>query len=473
MTDDSSNEELACFDFSQVEEICKQDDLTRIELEQQIVEYMNKYFCIIKGTVCTIIETTVDEDDEGNPYHDLIFRSAAGFRQAMANKNVVLTTIQKITTSKKTKTIQEEETVCLYDLWMESKFRLEYDRMAFRLRPGRNTFNLFRGFRIDEQDLDEYDAKDAKPWVDHIKHIWCHDNEELYDYVLDYLAHIVQYPFTKTGVGFVCKSNQGAGKGIILSKIADIFGPYFKSAKMKEFTGSFNGVLVDALVLFLDECVMTGDKKEAAYLKTLITEVKHQINMKNLPPVTLDNRINVFIATNYQWCAPMEERDRRYFVLELDNKYSGRSTKKTHAYFKKISDVPYQAVYKYLSERDISNFVPSIFPSTEAMKEQKIYNLDSVPAWIKFLATDGSIHTYADPDGPYNEEEEVDMPKPEVYRAYRAFCDDTGYKAERYFSFFQLLQKIIPFEKEDTQITIPDREELKEAFNTYMGEELI
>lgn len=464
---------MESFSFSEVEAICEQEDLTRAELEEKIVTYMNRFFCIIKGTVCTIIETTVDTDENEDEYHDLIFRCASGFRQAMSNKNVVLTTVQTIQSGKKTREIHITEEICLYDLWMKSRHRLEYDRMAFREKCSRNTFNLFRGFRITEQDLDDYDKEDAKPWIDHIKQIWCHGEKVLYDYVLDYLAHIVQKPFVKTNVGFVIKSKQGAGKGIVLNKIEDIFGPYFKSAKMKEFTGSFNGVLVNALILFLDECVMTGDKKEASYLKTLITENKHQINMKNLPPVTLDNRINLFIATNYHWCAPIEERDRRYFVIELDNRYSGRTTKKSHAYFKNIASVPYQAVYKYLLDRDISDFVPSIFPTTEAMKEQKIYTLDSVSAWVKFVATDGSIHNN-DGNEPYNvEDEELTLPKAEVFASYRLFCDEAGYKHEKYFSFFKILGKIIPIENEDNDITIPDKNGLRESFNDYMGEELI
>lgn len=461
------------FDFAVIEQLVADGSDDRDVLIDGIVEYMNSFFCVIKGTSCTIIERTVDEDEDGNVFPDLVFRTTTGFRHAFLNKTIVVKTLQTHTTARATKITHSEETICLYEMWMKHRNRREYDKMAFRERVPRNTFNVFLGFKFHPKPPGSaVDSKVVAPWLGHIKRIWCRGDENIYDYVIKYFAHLIQKPFVKTKIAFVLRSKQGAGKGHVMEKIAQIFGQYFKTAKTREFTGEFNAVLIDTLILFLDECVYSGDKKLAAYLKSLITEKKHQINMKGLPPVTVDNRINVFMATNEAWCAPVEEKDRRYFILELDEKYAGKTTKESFAYFQKIIDVPAEAIYHYLMSIDLSDFTPLIFPTTSASREQKIYTMESVPAWAYYIATDGSINE--ENDAPYNIEDEASTyPKKNVYASYRSFCDSYGYRRSNYFAFFEILGKIIQLDTNEDRISLPDKATLKEALNTYMGENVL
>lgn len=322
---------------------------------------------------------------------EYIFRTERGFKAAMANKRIIIKSSKKETTRNRTRVVEEEEVVSLYDLWTKSKYRKEFDRMSFNAHNDPRSFNLYHGLAVDNEDLSKYKKEDADPWIQHIRDIWCKGDENSFVWIIKMLARLVQYPFSKSGVAIVLKGRQGCGKGIILEKLRHIFGSYFKSLRPNEFLGDFNGVLADTLILFLDESVWSGDRRTASSLKTLITDSKMQINQKNLPAFTIENNLNFFIATNYQQAAPVEEGDRRYFCLNCDKKYAGKATPENVAYFKKIANVPYQCVYKFLMSIDIDDFEPTIYPVTGAIREQKIYGMDTVTGWVYHSITEEKV----------------------------------------------------------------------------------
>ena len=108
-------------------------------------------------------------------------------------------------------------------LWDDRK---EVRAIGFDPRENANPdlFNLWCGFNIKKEEADKYDVEEANPILEHIKELWCNNDENSYNYILDYFAHIIQKPYKKTSVLLALKSKQGGGKGIILDKIAQIIG---------------------------------------------------------------------------------------------------------------------------------------------------------------------------------------------------------------------------------------------------------
>lgn len=447
------------FSFERVKEIVDEIDGSKEEVIAGVVEYMNGFFAVIKGTTSTYIEKLVNEDGRVEYIH----RTRAGFKDAMVNKVITLYTTKSTYVRGKKKEVTEEETVDLFDLWTKSPDRREYDRIVFRQEAGPTSFNIYEGLQVERDDLDEFDADDAKPWVEHIRKIWAREDAEVFEYIINYLAHLVQFPFKKTKVAFVLRSRQGAGKGIVLSKIGEIFGRHFKVLKPKEILGDFNEAVMDALVLFLDESVPSWDKKVAAELKLLITEDKQQVNRKHLPAITIENHMNVFIATNYKWCAPIEESDRRYFVIELDNKYAGKMTKKSKEYFDAIVRVPYQAVYKYLMERDLTDFDPRIYPVTSYIREQKIYTMDSVVGWIYHSLAEGEdwVHLQT-------------ATKKELHEWYKAYTKEKGghwARCEPYSQFLDTVRSVLGLQDFDRlRFSIGTPEKMATSLRKYLDD---
>ena len=101
---------------------------------------------------------------------------------------------------------------------------------------------------------------------------------------------------------------------------------------MDHLLGKFNAHLSSALVVFADEIVWGGNKREAGQLKGIITETRRMMEAKFKDPILVDNYARFIFATNDEWAVPTGPKERRYCVLKLDE-----SRLKTYAYFAAIN----------------------------------------------------------------------------------------------------------------------------------------
>ena len=80
----------------------------------------------------------------------------------------------------------------------------------------------------------------------------CQANDDLYDWVICWMAEIVQQPTRKSGTALAIRGLQGTGK----TKFAEVFGSLFGShyvvaADPRYITGHFNSHLSACLLLLL------------------------------------------------------------------------------------------------------------------------------------------------------------------------------------------------------------------------------
>jgi phage/plasmid primase-like uncharacterized protein len=207
----------------------------------------------------------------------------------------------------------------LAKLWMEWDGRRTYEDIVFdpSCKCGFKVYNLFRGFPIEPK------AGDWSLMKRHIKEIICDGNEEYYTYLMSWMARIVQDPGgARPGVAVVLKGGKGIGKGVFAEYYGSIFGEAFLPISDAEsFTGRFNMHLSKSLFVFLDEAVWGGDKKAEGKMKQLITERRVLFEPKGIDTMALDNHINVLIASNEDWVIPATGDERRFFVLNPNEKY--------------------------------------------------------------------------------------------------------------------------------------------------------
>ena len=278
--------------------------------------------------------------------------------------------------------------------WCEWIDRKEVRAIGFDPRDKANSdlFNLWNGFNISKEDADSYDEKDAEPILNVIKDIWCKNDDNAYNYVLDYLSHIIQKPHIKTGVLLALKSKQGGMKGIILNKLAQIIGDshYAQNSNANFLFGDFNGQLEGKILINLDEAFWGGDKKLEGVIKNKITETRQTINKKNKENYMVDCYANYIITTNNDWFAGTTEDDRRHYCLELDNRMAGRMTPEKMAYIQPVLDAPCEAFAKVLYNRDISEFKPRQFKKTKLLQQQVELNWNSPKVfWNKVMKEGG------------------------------------------------------------------------------------
>tara|TARA_A100000171_G_C2138793_1_gene152758 strand:- start:4783 stop:7305 length:2523 start_codon:yes stop_codon:yes gene_type:complete len=298
------------------------------------------------------------------------------------------------------------------DLWLKHIDRRQVIKIGFDPKNIDNPeiFNIWKGLKINETYLNNFDTNDAKPIIDHIFNIWCSQNQEYFDYVMNWFAHILQFPYKKTGVVVCLKSNkEGAGKGIIMNKLRKIIGDnhYFQCNNLDQLTGSFNGVGEAKILINLDEAFWGKDKKKEGMLKNIITEETKFVNKKNKESYIIEDYCNYIISTNNDCFIPASEGGRRFFALDLDNQFSGVQNENKKEYFKNINEAPAGAFAKYLFERDISTFNPREFKKTKLLQEQIQHNWCSVRKWwfnvlqeagfkTKIDAMNGFVNMYDD-----------------------------------------------------------------------------
>ncbi len=291
----------------------------------------------------------------------------------------------------------EEKTIILdpFKEWCEWIDRKEVRAIGFDPRDNSNSdlFNLWNGFNISKEVADSYDETAAEPILEHIRHLWCNDDEDSFEYVMNYFSHIIQKPHIKTGVLLALKSKQGGGKGIILDKLAQIIGDahYAQNSNANFLFGDFNGQLEGKILINLDEAFWGGDKKLEGVIKNKITEKRQTINKKNKENYMVDCYANYIITTNNDWFAGTTEDDRRHYCLELNNKLSGRMKKETLEHIQPVLDAPCEAFAKVLYNRDISEFKPRMFKKTPLLQNQVEMNWNSPKVFWNNLMKDGGF----------------------------------------------------------------------------------
>lgn len=279
-----------------------------------------------------------------------------------------------------------------YQVWSEDPDMKEYDEVIFncntkKVKP--NQFNLFDGFNhFNKLETDEIDLK---PVFDHIKSL-VNDDLEHYEYLISWLAHIVQLPHILPHTTLIFITKEGVGKGFFMDFLSEVFGQKYTGTvdKLDLVCGNFNSILGGKLLFCIDETDPIDSKNRIDNIKFLITAKKIVINGKYKDPVKSDNFCRFIFFTNRLFGFPIEEGNRRPVVFTA----SDRNLKKTigdvaHTkYFKKIlkmyGDKRYQnAFLNFLKKYDISKFSPIRFKKGEL---QNTLEENSINPLVGFLA---------------------------------------------------------------------------------------
>ena len=275
-------------------------------------------------------------------------------------------------------------------------------RNATAFRDARHTtelcdYNLWRGFAVTDEAATAY-AREAvgslaaacdmrmlaiaQPILDHILNVWCKKDQRSFDYVMGWMANIVQKR-GKNGTALVVKGPQGAGKGVIVQKLGNVIGRdhFFHAHNIEDVLGTYTHNIRASCLVFLDEVTYGGNHEQAQRCKKLVTEPTHINNAKFQPSFTVDSYVNVIIASNSEFVVPCEAQQRRFFALEVDDSHSGRQDDRLKAYYDAILNVPTEAFAYVLYKYNLSGFNPRQIHSTDFERDQKIRSFTPMMAW--------------------------------------------------------------------------------------------
>ncbi len=144
-------------------------------------------------------------------------------------------------------------------VWLRHLDRRQYIR-GVTFDPSGNqhdseVLNLWQGYSIVPK------AGDWGLMKSHIFEVICASSQEHYDYLMDWMARLIQFPAQQGEVAVVLIGIEGTGKGILARALLYILGQHGLAINhTKHLTGNFNAHLRDCVFLFADEAFYAGDR---------------------------------------------------------------------------------------------------------------------------------------------------------------------------------------------------------------------
>ena len=279
------------------------------------------------------------------------------------------------------------------DFWTNPQTHV-LDQIAFSpLKTPDTTLNYWIGPLVQPQ---------SGPWdliQEYLQKVICDGNQTLYQYLIRFLAHMVQRPEEKPGVMIIFLGRQGTGKGMFFQLLSKLWPrTTLVVSDIAQVVGQFNASLERNFVICMDEAIFSGDRKSQDRLKSLVTEKTLRIEQKYQPSRTIDSVHRIFAASNHEHFSRIEGDDRRSLFIRVSNVHQN-----DHAYFGKLSaalndTAVIGAMLHELMHIDISFFNVRTRPSTQEHDKQKMLSLTGFDRyWYEVLCLGKfmQIHSYS------------------------------------------------------------------------------
>jgi hypothetical protein len=243
-------------------------------------------------------------------------------------------------------------------------------------------FNMWSGFQAKLLKKEDIDITKIAVILNHIRVVWCDNNEMIYNYVLSWFKTIFTIPDFKTKIALVLKSSdKQIGKSILINEflIPFVIGEKYSlaDAGLDSLTAKFNQHLMGKIFINTDELSTLdgGFHQSFDVIKNRITEKTMKIEIKGGAVFTYSNYMNVIMNTNHDFTLKLEVGDARYCVLECNPQYKG-----DYEYFNNLNKLFNQEnanhFFSYICYYDKSVEVREI-PMTNLKREMIINGLAS------------------------------------------------------------------------------------------------
>jgi putative DNA primase/helicase len=241
---------------------------------------------------------------------------------------------------------------------------------------------------------------------------------DLYTWVLRWLAYPMQHPGAKMRTALIFHGPQGTGKNLFFESIMAIYGEYGRIVGQAEIEDKFNDWASRKLFLIADEVVARQELYHVKNkLKSFVTGEWIRINPKNVAAHDERNHCNVVYLSNEIQPLPLEQDDRRHFVIWTPAKLSGD-------FYQDIRDeinaggIP--ALHQHLIDLDLGDFDEHTKPpETQAKRDLMDVGAGNVQRFIRAWLNGDTAHPVC-PCG-----------SADLYNAYIHWCRADGVRNPR------------------------------------------
>lgn len=264
--------------------------------------------------------------------------------------------------------------------------------------------NLFTGFATNAA-IDVLESANDWPLISaHLWYVICAEDGPKADYLIKYLAHLVQRPWElpKAAIA-IYSSEQGSGKSLLFNMVKELVGAKycFETNDPNHIFGRFTDGMMEKLVVHGAEMLAAADDASNARAKNIITDPTIAIEGKFKRVSTAKNYTRLFITTNKPHAVQVEASDRRFLVLraspiygpthEFWNRYWPNDQTQHRGYRGELS-----AFMRFLLGLDISTFNPRDIPQTVEKGEQKLLSLIGANQILFTILSEGQLPIWSE-----------------------------------------------------------------------------
>jgi len=360
-----------------------------------LTEYLDNYYCEISpGDGCGLIGTRARTTD---PWILNDPKSAS-----LAHKKFEMR--KTVEWMSKDEDGQDEIHTVLAEKNMFSIWQKQFDHLTFKKvvfdpthvgdNISKGELNLFRGFAAKEIEGD-VDMSKIERILFHLEKVVCASRKADADWLIKWLAHMVQFPGQKPGTSIFSIGEQGTGK----TSFPTFFGKsiigdrhYRSVGDLMRLTGKFNGAMEAKLLCIANEVSWGGDHKASEILKSLVADGDQELEKKFKDVITIADLCRYWFTSNGLHVIKVmnAEKDRRDFVTRVADIFRDKPKSEAKAYFDTLHkdfDDPEVAdhFFTYLKRIDISpetGFNPRFAPVTDERREQELLSMDGMDQFL-------------------------------------------------------------------------------------------
>jgi len=268
------------------------------------------------------------------------------------------------------------------NLWEQCPDNRTYENIDFLPYPlecPKHTFNTFTGL----EGVKKISNGANVDWFKNHLHILCGKDDAGTEYMMDYLAHMVQKPGEIPRVACVFRSVEGAGKNCFFETFGEeVLGKQYilQTAEPDDIIGRFN-LNQNKLMVIMDEAQGKDTFASSEKIKNLITAINLKWESKGVNCVTLKNLGRYIFFSNNDTPVKIGNTDRRFIMFECADDVANN-----YEYFSNlVSNFKTQGreIYDMLMSRDISKWNPVADRVKTSVYEE--VQSATIPPLAKFL----------------------------------------------------------------------------------------
>jgi hypothetical protein len=286
---------------------------------------------------------------------------------------------------------KDNKKVSFITIWLKDEHIRKYtdvDTFPPPLTCPNDIYNLWIPF--DMENVTDWEEKDITIFLNHIK-ILCNHEKETYDYFINWISQMIQYPSTKTTM-ILFQGGEGCGKGRLFSIIEKLVGSnkYFEtSCPERDIWGHFNPKMANSFFVHLSELSKKQTQDSENKIKALVTDPALEINQKGKDTISTTSFHRFVVASNDDEPMNTHKGDRRKLLISSSNELKG-NVEYFNELSKCINDVNYiKSFYEYLKaipDMDKFNMIP--IPMTEYQKLLCELAITPIESFIKDMVSE-------------------------------------------------------------------------------------